>query len=109
MLWYWFLFVLNSLFDVSPENEAGEVLISGIFESIVRLLILNALQCLRMLMIALILGKTSNQEASPSAGKNKGTVLVPYYAWKCAPTAISSGVNISQVPGCYLYQQVSSQ
>ena len=36
----------------------------------------------------------SNQEASPSAGKNTGIVLVPCRAWKCVPTTISGGVDI---------------
>ena len=40
---------------------------------------------------------SSDQEDSPSAGKNTGVV-------KCIPTAISSGVVISQVPGCHLLQ-----
>ena len=44
----------------------------------------------------------SNQEASPSAGKNTRIVLEPCRAWKYVPTAISSGVNISEVPGCHL-------
>ena len=44
----------------------------------------------------------SNQEASPSAGKNTGIVLVLCRTWKCVPTAISGGVDISKVPGCYL-------
>ena len=43
-----------------------------------------------------------DQEASPSAGKNTGVVLVPCRAWKCVPTAISGGVDISKVPGCHL-------
>ena len=51
----------------------------------------------------------SGQEASPSAGKNTGIVLVPCRAWKCVPTAISGGVDISEVPGCHLLQQMSSQ
>ena len=40
----------------------------------------------------------SDQQSSPSAGEN-GSVL----------TAISSGVDISDVPGSHLLQQVSSQ
>ena len=44
------------------------------------------------------LGST-DQEASPSAGKNTGVILVPCHAWKCVPTAIFGGVNISEVPG----------
>ena len=52
---------------------------------------------------------SSDQEASPSAGKNTGIVLVPCRAWKCVPTAISGGVDISEVPGCHLLRQMSSQ
>ena len=51
----------------------------------------------------------SDQEASPSAAKNTGIVLVPCRAWKCVPTAISGGMDISEVPGCYLLRQMSSQ
>ena len=54
------------------------------------------------------LGISDNQKASPSAGKNTGIVLVPRHAWNCVPTAISSGVDISEVPGCHLLQQVNS-
>ena len=54
------------------------------------------------------LGST-DQEASPSAGKNTGVVLVPCRAWKWVPTAISGGVDISEVPGCHLLRQMSSQ
>ena len=42
-----------------------------------------------------------DQEASPSAGKNTGMVLVPCLAWKCVPTAISSGLDIFEVPRCH--------
>ena len=35
----------------------------------------------------------SDQEASPSAVKNMGIVLVPCCAWNCIPTAISSDVD----------------
>ena len=52
---------------------------------------------------------SSNQEASPSAGENTGIVLVPFQAWKCVSTAISVAVDISEVPGCHLSQQMSSQ
>ena len=45
---------------------------------------------------------SSNQEASLSAGKNTEVVLVPYSILKCVPTAISSDVDISEVPGCHL-------
>ena len=52
---------------------------------------------------------SSNQEAFPSAGKNIRIVLVPCRAWKCVPTPISGGVDISEVPGCHLLRQISSQ
>ena len=45
---------------------------------------------------------SSDQEASPSAGKNTRIVLVPCRAWKCVPTAISGGVDISKVSVCHL-------
>ena len=43
-----------------------------------------------------------DQEASPSAGKNTGVVLVPCSRLNVRPTAISSGVDISEVLGCHL-------
>ena len=52
---------------------------------------------------------SSYQEASPSAGKNTGIALVPCCAWNCVPRAASSGVDISEVPGYHLLQQMSSQ
>ena len=52
---------------------------------------------------------SSDREASPSAGKNTGIVLVPCLAWKCVPTAISGGADIFEVPGCHLLRQMSSQ
>ena len=51
---------------------------------------------------------SSNQEASPPAGKNTRVVLVSCSP-KCVPTAISGGVDISEVPGCHLLRQISSQ
>ena len=45
---------------------------------------------------------SSNQEASPSTGKNIGIVFVPCRAWNSVPTAISGGVDISEFPGCHL-------
>ena len=53
--------------------------------------------------------QSSNQKASPSVGKNIGVVLVSCCTWKCVPTAISDGVDISEVPGCHLLWQMSSQ
>ena len=35
---------------------------------------------------------SSDEEASPLAGKNTGIVFVPCHSWKCVPTAISGGV-----------------
>ena len=52
---------------------------------------------------------SSDQEAPPSTGKNTGVVLVPCCTWKCAPMAISGGVDIPEVPGCHLLGQISLQ
>ena len=52
---------------------------------------------------------SSDREASPSACENIRVVLVPCHAWKCVPKAISSGVDISDVPGCHVLRQMSSQ
>ena len=51
----------------------------------------------------------SNQEASPSASTNTGIVLVSCSTWKCITKANSSGVEISEIPGCHLVRQMSSQ
>ena len=51
----------------------------------------------------------SDQEAFPSAGKNTGANLVPCCTWKCLPTAIPSGVDISEVTGCHLLRHMNSQ
>ena len=50
---------------------------------------------------------SSEQEVSPSTGKNTGKVLV--LCIKCVPRAISSGVDISDIPACHLLRQMSSQ
>ena len=52
---------------------------------------------------------SSDQQVSPSVGKNIGIVLVPCRAWKCGPTAFSGDVGISKVPVCHLLQQISFQ
>ena len=52
---------------------------------------------------------SSDQVTSPPVGKNTRVVLVPCRAWKCVLTAIFGGVDISEVPGCYLLQQMNSQ
>ena len=51
---------------------------------------------------------SSNQEASPLADKNNRVVLVPCHAWKCVPIAISSGVDVSEVPESHLLGLISS-
>ena len=43
-----------------------------------------------------------DQEASPSADKNTEKILKLCGAWKCVPTAISEGVDISEFPGCFV-------
>ena len=48
---------------------------------------------------------SSDQEASPLAGKNTGIVLVPCRVL----AAISGGVDISEVPECHFLHQMSSQ
>ena len=53
--------------------------------------------------------RSTNQEASLSAGKSSGSALVPCSTWKCVPTTISGGVDISEVPGFHLLLQMSSQ
>ena len=53
---------------------------------------------------------SSDEEASPSAGKNTRVALVPCSRIKVPPpTANSGGVDISEVPGCHLLRQMSSQ
>ena len=52
---------------------------------------------------------SSDQEASSSAGKNTGIVLVACCIWKCFPTALSGGVDISEVPMWHLLRQMGSQ
>ena len=46
-----------------------------------------------------------NQEASPSAGKNTGVVLVPCSC--IISIAVSDGVDISEFLGCHLLGQMS--
>ena len=47
------------------------------------------------------------QEVSPSAANNSGIVLRPCQTWKCVPTTISGGVDVSEVPGwCHLLRQI---
>ena len=52
---------------------------------------------------------SSDQEASPSSScKNTEVVLVSCRAWKCVPTAISGGVDISKVSWHHLFRQMRS-
>ena len=48
---------------------------------------------------------SSDQEASPSVGKNIGVDLVPCGTSKCATTAISSGVDILEVSYVICYDR----
>ena len=50
-----------------------------------------------------------NQEVFTSAGKNTEIVLVSCPTWKRTSVAVSGGMDISEVPGCHLLQQMSSQ
>ena len=52
---------------------------------------------------------SGNQEVFTPAGKNTEIVLVPCLTWKCVFTASSGCMDISEVPGCHLLQQMSSQ
>ena len=52
---------------------------------------------------------SSDQKASPWGVISTRVILVPCHTLKCAPTAISGGVDISEVPRCYLLQQMKSQ
>lgn len=45
-----------------------------------------------------------NQDTSLSEDKNTKTLLEPCRVWKLFPAAVSSGVNISDVPGYHLLQ-----
>ena len=49
--------------------------------------------------------EVQNQEVFLLAGKNTEIVLVPCPTWKCVSTAISSGIDISEVLRCHLLQQ----
>ena len=49
----------------------------------------------------------SNYEVSPSTDKNTEIILLLCFTCKCLPTAISGGVDIFNVPGCHLLQQIS--
>ena len=51
---------------------------------------------------------SSDQQASPS-GKNTEIVSEPCHTWKCVPTAISGGVDTSEIPMSNLLQQMSCQ
>ena len=52
---------------------------------------------------------SSNQEASLSAIKNTGVILVPCHARKFVLTAISCGADIPKVPASHLLQHTNSQ
>ena len=52
---------------------------------------------------------SSNQETTPSTGKNIRIVLLPFHAWKCFLSGIFGCVDILDVPPCHLLRQMSSQ
>ena len=52
---------------------------------------------------------SSDQETSPSAGKNTVVILVPCLRMEVCPYSFFGGVDISEVPGCHLLQQMSFQ
>ena len=72
-------------------------------------------RCFLVALYSLILRRPNlevevqNQEVFLLAGKNTEIVLVLCPTWKCVSTAISGGIGISEVPGCHLLQQMSSQ
>ena len=51
---------------------------------------------------------SSKQEVFPSVDKNTRIVLVQCRAWKCASTAISGSLDISEVSGYHLLRQMNS-
>ena len=51
---------------------------------------------------------SSDQEASPSVGKNAMLVLMPCFTRKCVPTANLGDVDLSEVPDSHLLRQMSS-
>ena len=64
--------------------------------------------CFLVALCCLII-RTGDQEASPSANKKLGVLLVPCWSWKSVPTSISNGLDISKVLICHLLWQMSSQ
>ena len=52
---------------------------------------------------------SSNLDVFGSVAKNTEAVLVQCRTWKCVLTAIFSGVDNFEAPGCHLLQQISSQ
>ena len=51
----------------------------------------------------------SNQEISSVASENLRGILMPCYAWECLPIAISNDMDILEVSGYHLLEQMSSQ
>ena len=72
-------------------------------------------RCFLVALYSLILRRPTlevevqNQEVFLSAGKNTEIVLVQCPTWKCTSTATSGGIDTSEVLGCHLLQQMSSQ
>ena len=55
------------------------------------------------------LGNSSDQESSPSSGKEIGVVLVLCRIKECIPPAISANVVIPEVPWCQLFRERSTR
>ena len=61
------------------------------------------------MLIAIKNSKLSIVKAFLPAYKNTGVVLLPCLHMESIPTAISDGVDISEVPECYVLRKMSSQ
>ena len=63
-------------------------------------------RCLLVALCQLIVRRPNLEVATKSllssVGKNTGIGLVLCCTWKCVPTSMSGGVDISEVPGCRL-------
>ena len=55
-------------------------------------------RCILVALCHLIASGSSNQEVSSCSGKITGAGSVPCCTWKCVSTALSSSINIFEVP-----------
>ena len=65
-------------------------------------------RCFLVELYSLIL-KRPRLEVATKGFSSASIVLAPYPTWKCVSKAISGAMYISEVPGCHLLQQMSSQ